>query len=133
MRLARIGSDEAVGYFNVDSDGTFTAELAELLQAAPRTTVEELDRLLADDAVTLVDIRNPGEREFGVISGSLPIPLAQLRSRIDELPIDRPIVVHCAGGWRSSVAASLLRAHGIEQVSDLIGGYNEWIDHNATA
>ncbi len=133
MRLARIGSDEAVGYFNVTSDGTFTPELADLLQAAPRTTVAELGRLLADEAVTLVDIRNPGEREFGVIAGSVPIPLAQLSARIGELPVEKPIVVHCAGGWRSSVAASLLRARGVDRVSDLVGGYNEWIDHNTAA
>ncbi|BDU04561.1 MBL fold metallo-hydrolase [Rhodococcus pyridinivorans] len=133
LRLSRIGSDEAVGYFNVDRDGGFPAGLVDLLQAAPRTTVEELGGLLADGAVTLVDIRNPGEREFGFIPGSIPIPLAQLRSRVGELPGDRPIVVHCAGGWRSSVAASLLRVLGIERVSDLIGGYNEWIDHNSAA
>ncbi|MFE3292102.1 rhodanese-like domain-containing protein [Rhodococcus sp. NPDC059234] len=133
IRLARIGSDEAVGYFNVDSDDIFTPELEDLLQVAPRTTVEELGRLLADDAVTLVDIRNPGEREFGTIPGSLPIPLAQLRSRVGDLPSDKPIVAHCAGGWRSSVAASLLRAYGIEQVSDLVGGYNEWAEQHTLA
>ncbi|APE34854.1 MBL fold metallo-hydrolase [Nocardia mangyaensis] len=133
LRLARIGSDEAVGYFNVEHDGAFPAELTHLLQAAPRTTVEQLRELLGDGAVTLVDVRNPGEREFGFIPESKPIPLAQLRSRMGELPADVPIVVHCAGGWRSSVAASLLRSSGIEQVSDLIGGYNEWVDHHAAA
>ncbi|MGS2810589.1 MBL fold metallo-hydrolase [Nocardia sp. MW-W600-9] len=131
LRLSRIGSDEAVGYLTVDRDGTFPTALADLVQAAPRTTVEELRRSLADGAVTLVDIRNPGEREFGFIPEALPIPLAHLRSRVSELPTGVPIVVHCAGGWRSSVAASLLRSLGIEQVSDLVGGYNEWADHHA--
>jgi glyoxylase-like metal-dependent hydrolase (beta-lactamase superfamily II)/rhodanese-related sulfurtransferase len=129
LRLARIGSDEAVGYFNVERDGAFPAELTHLLQAAPRTTVEQLRELLGEGVVTLVDVRNPGEREFGSIPESRSIPLAQLRSRIGELPTGVPIVVHCAGGWRSSVAASLLRSAGIDQVSDLIGGYNEWVDH----
>ena len=124
-RLARIGSDNVAGFVNVD--GIFPAELSDLVQTAPRTTVSELAQLLADDAVTLVDIRNPGEREFGTIAGAVSIPLAQLRSRIDELPTDRPVVVHCAGGWRSSVAASLLRAQGLEDVRDLAGGYNAWL------
>ncbi|MCJ0907172.1 rhodanese-like domain-containing protein [Rhodococcus sp. ARC_M6] len=124
-RLARIGSDNVIGFVN--ADGTFPAELSDLVQAAPRTTVSELAQLLAGDAVTLVDIRNPGEREFGTIAGAVSIPLAQLRSRIDELPTDRPVVVHCAGGWRSSVAASLLRAQGLPHVSDLAGGYNAWL------
>ncbi|MDX5962051.1 MBL fold metallo-hydrolase [Rhodococcus opacus] len=130
MRLARIGSDAVIGYFNTDADGTFPGGLADLVRTAPRTTVTELDGLLADGAITLIDIRNPGERDAGVIPGSVPIPLPQLRSRVGDLPDGKPIVVHCAGGWRSSVAASLLRAHGIEQVSDLVGGYNAWADQS---
>ena len=126
LRLARVGSDNAIGYLNVDRDSGFPGELSDLVQTAPRVTPAGLDRLLAEDAVILVDIRNPGEVEQGRIPGSVNIPLAQLRNRLDMLPSDRPIVVHCAGGWRSSVAASLLRAQGFENVSDLEGGYNAW-------
>ncbi len=133
LRLARVGSDNAVGYLSVDRDGEFPAELSDLVQRAPRVTVAELDGLLAEDAVILLDIRNPGEIDQGRIPGSVHIPLAQLRARFDLLPTDRPIVVHCAGGWRSSVAASLLRAHGFENVSDLVGGYNAWRDAHAIA
>lgn len=132
LRLARIGSDNAIGFLNVAADGAFPAQLADLVRTAPRTTVRELDRMLDANAVTLIDIRNSGERESGVIPGSISIPLAQLRSRLADVPADRPIVVHCAGGWRSSVAASLLRAHGFENVSDLAGGYNAWADAHAT-
>ncbi|MFI5509767.1 rhodanese-like domain-containing protein [Mycobacterium sp. NPDC051804] len=131
LRLARIGSDDAIGYLNVGPDGQFAAELTDLVQAAPRTTVAALDDLLDDGAVTLIDIRNIGEREGGAIPGSMHIALAQLRLRLGEVPTDKPIVVHCAGGWRSSVAASLLRAKGIEQVSDLLGGYNAWAEAHA--
>ncbi|MDI9947586.1 MBL fold metallo-hydrolase [Rhodococcus sp. IEGM 1305] len=133
MRLARIGSDNVIGYLGTDTDGILPTALADLVQTAPRTTVTELDRLRADDAITLVDIRNPAERDFGVIPGAIPVPLAQLRSRAQELPTGKPIVVHCAGGWRSSVAASLLRARGIERVSDLVGGYNAWAAQQVTA
>ncbi|BBY81246.1 MBL fold metallo-hydrolase [Mycolicibacterium pulveris] len=126
LRLARIGSDNTVGYLNVGRDGHFPAELADLVQSAPRTTAAELDDLLARDAVTLIDIRNAGERASGAIPGSVHIPLAQLRVRMGDVPNGKPIVVHCAGGWRSSVAASLLRANGFQQVTDLLGGYDEW-------
>lgn len=128
LRMSRIGSDEAVGYLGVDRDGVFPAELRDLVQVAHRTTVEELRGLLADGQVTLVDVRNPGEREFGAIPAAMSIPLAQLRSRAGELPADSPIVVHCAGGWRSSVAASLLRSLGVAPVSDLVGGYDAWAE-----
>jgi hydroxyacylglutathione hydrolase len=133
MRLARIGSDNTVGYLNVGSDGRFPDELAALVRQARRTTVDELDALLAEDAVTLIDIRNPGEREAGSIPGSLAVPLAQLHTRLEQVPIGKPIVVHCAGGWRSSVAASLLRSQGFDDVTDLLGGYNAWVDTHVAA
>jgi hydroxyacylglutathione hydrolase len=131
LRLARVGSDGVVGYLTVDRDGVFPAELADLVQQAPRVTVDEMRESL--EKVTLIDVRNTGERELGAIPGSHHIPLAQLRIHLDEVPTGRPIVMHCAGGWRSSVAASLLRANGFTDVSDLDGGYSAWAQSNAMA
>ncbi|MDH6247605.1 MBL fold metallo-hydrolase [Mycobacterium sp. OTB74] len=128
LRLARIGSDNAVGYLHVDRDGQFPTQLTDLVVEASRLRVADVDRMLAEDAVTLIDIRNPGERESGAIPGSIGIPLAQLRSRLTDVPTDKPIVLHCAGGWRSSVAASLLRAEGFADAADLEGGYNTWAE-----
>ncbi|MDH6193589.1 hydroxyacylglutathione hydrolase [Mycobacterium frederiksbergense] len=133
LRLARIGSDNAIGYLNVDRDGSFPAELSDLVVTAPRVGIAELDRMLDAQHVTLIDIRNPGERESGAIPGSLAIPLAQLRTRFDDIPTDKPIVLHCAGGWRSSVAASLLRAEGFTGAADLVGGYNAWAEAQVPA
>ena len=133
MRLARIGSDNVIGYLTVGAEGNLPAELADLVQPAPRVSVVELDGLLAENAVTVIDIRNPGERESGSIPGAVHIPLAQLRTQLAKVPSDKPIVVHCAGGWRSSVAASLMRADGFGHVSDLIGGYNAWAQAHAAA
>jgi hydroxyacylglutathione hydrolase len=131
LRLARVGSDNVTGYLTVDRDGVFPAGLSDLVRTAPRVTVAELDRLLAEDAVILIDIRNPGEVDQGSIPGAVHIPLAQLRARLELVPTDRSIVVHCAGGWRSSVGASLMRANGFEHVSDLVGGYNAWAQTHA--
>lgn len=133
LRLSRIGSDNTIGYLNVGSGDALPAELSDLAQHAPRVTVEQLNRSLEGDAVTLIDIRNPGESELGVIPGATHIPLAELRARLGEVPADRPIVVYCGGGWRSSVAASLLRAQGFAAVSDLLGGYQTWVEAHATA
>jgi glyoxylase-like metal-dependent hydrolase (beta-lactamase superfamily II)/rhodanese-related sulfurtransferase len=133
MRLSRIGSDNTIGYLNVDHNGAFPAELSDLVRTAPRISVAELDRLLAADKVTLIDIRYPAELESGTIPGAIHIPLAQLRARLVEVPTDKPIVVQCAGGWRSSVAASLLRTQGFANVSDLAGGYNQWAAVHAVA
>jgi hydroxyacylglutathione hydrolase len=76
--------------------------------------------------VQLVDVRNPGEQEGGVIPGARRIPLAALLGRIDELDPGTTTVVYCAGGYRSAIAASALSAHGFTLVADILGGYDAW-------
>lgn len=131
VRLARIGFDTVVGYL----DGCVGAltDRPDLLQVASRLTVAQLEDRMNTAPVQLIDIRNGGEVALGTIPGSESIPLAQLRSRIGEIDLDRPTVVYCAGGYRSSIAASLLRSLGATDVSDLLGGYGAWAatDHAA--
>jgi hydroxyacylglutathione hydrolase len=131
LRLARIGADNVVGFLSVDRGAAFRPQLRDLVQPGPRITAAELNGLLSLDAVTLIDVRNPGEHEIGTIAGAIPIPLAQLHARLGEVPAGKPIVVHCRSGWRSSVAASFLRGKGFQNVSDLAGGYNNWIQSGA--
>jgi rhodanese-related sulfurtransferase len=68
-----------------------------------------------------------------MIDGAVNVPLAALRRRVGELDLDRPIVVHCAGGYRSSIGASWLRSAGAADVSDLLGGYSAWSDRTPAA
>ena len=79
------------------------------------------------EGLQIVDIRNPGEQEDGVIAGATRIPLARLLDRMGELDSGIPTVVYCAGGYRSSVGASLLRSHGFRSVADLQGGFSAWV------
>ncbi|GHB80116.1 MBL fold hydrolase [Streptomyces umbrinus] len=131
-RLARIGFDKVGGHLR-EPEGAFPT-LADEMEQASRLTADELRRLLDREEPPLVlDVRNTAEREEGFIEGSLHIPLAELSRRIDEIPADRPLVVHCAGGHRSSIAASLLRHQGRTDVSDLIGGYGAWLALPASA
>ncbi|MDC2960203.1 MBL fold metallo-hydrolase [Streptomyces gilvifuscus] len=125
-RLARIGFDKVGGYLR-EPEGAFPA-LAEEMTQASRLTADELRSALAGAEPPLVlDVRNTAEREEGFIEGSLHIPLAELARRVEEIPTGRPLVVHCAGGHRSSIAASLLRHEGRTDVSDLLGGYGAWL------
>ncbi|MBM7716848.1 rhodanese-related sulfurtransferase [Bacillus thermophilus] len=73
-----------------------------------------------------LDVRNVKEWEQGHISGALHIPLGQLPKRLNEIPEEEPIVVYCASGFRSAIAASILQAQGIKDVVNLSGGYNKW-------
>jgi glyoxylase-like metal-dependent hydrolase (beta-lactamase superfamily II)/rhodanese-related sulfurtransferase len=129
VRLARIGFDRVAGYLREPEAAFLTAFLTvpQRLERASRLTVPELDEALrAPVPPVVVDVRNIGELVSGSIPGAVNIPLAQLPRRMDEIPADRPVVVHCAGGYRSSVAASLLRTAGRSDVSDLLGGFDAW-------
>lgn len=130
-RLARIGFDRVAGWLR-DPEAAM-ASVPELMEPSSRVTVEQLRQALAgDNPPVVLDVRNTGEREEGHLPGSAHIPLAELPRRLAEVPTDRPVVVHCAGGHRSSIAASLLRNRGLSDVSDLLGGYGAWLAANET-
>ncbi|MFE9096995.1 rhodanese-like domain-containing protein [Streptomyces sp. NPDC007264] len=132
-RLARIGFDRVVGYLRSPEDAL--AAVADEVVPASRLTAAQLrDALAGEQPPTVVDVRNCGERDAnGYIEGALHISLGELPRRLDEIPTDRPLVLHCAGGHRSSIAASLLRHRGFEDVSDVLGGYGAWALLNVPA
>ena len=76
--------------------------------------------------LVVIDVRSPGEVEQGVIPGALTISLPELLGALADLDPHRPTVVYCASGYRSAIAASLLRAHGFDDVSDVTGGWSAW-------
>ncbi|MDQ3906534.1 MAG: rhodanese-like domain-containing protein [Actinomycetota bacterium] len=125
VRLARIGFDQVAGYLpTVES---VLAQYPQYASTAARLPVTELATWLAEEPrLQLVDVRNPGEVATGVLPAARHIPLAALIERIGELDPVAPTVVYCASGYRSSIAASALRAGGIAVVADLLGGFNAW-------
>ena len=126
-RLARIGFDRVVGF--LEHPLAVMASNPDRVQRASRMTALEFeDRKAEIEGLQLVDIRNPGEFALGTISGSAAIPVGQLPSRLDELDPKAPTVVFCAGGYRSSVGASVLRQAGFDDVSDILGGYGAWME-----
>jgi rhodanese-related sulfurtransferase len=125
VRLARIGFDRVVGA--VGDVERVLAEHPELAVPALRISAGDFAGWDSTDGpVQLVDVRNPGEHEGGVLPGARRIPLAALLGRIDELDPAVTTVVYCAGGYRSAIAASALSAHGFALVADLLGGYDAW-------
>jgi hydroxyacylglutathione hydrolase len=112
--LALIGIDRITGYF-LPVAGRETIEQISVADLAPRVS-----------AVTVLDVRGASEWTQGHIPGALHVPLGYLTDRIAEIPSDRPIVVHCQSGSRSSIAASLLKRTGLDHVSNLTGGITAW-------
>ncbi len=132
VRLARIGFDQVVGEL-ADPHREFVAN-PESVEQSSRLTAAQLDSLRSEIAdLVVVDVRNPGEVESGSIPGSVSIPVARLPERLNELEVNAPTVVYCAGGYRSSMAASLLRANGFQDVSDLLGGFSAWSTWKSSA
>jgi glyoxylase-like metal-dependent hydrolase (beta-lactamase superfamily II)/rhodanese-related sulfurtransferase len=129
-RLARVGFDRVIGQLD-DLASVFTRQL-DLVETALRFTAGQLAELLSlEPRLQLVDVRNPGETAVGVIPGAREIPLPALADSIESLDHTAPVVVYCASGYRSLVAASVLRAAGFYDVADLLGGYGAWQESGA--
>ncbi len=124
-RLGRIGFDRVIGFLKDPYAVMFDNQRD--VEVASRLTTNALGERIADvPELQLVDVRTPGEAAGGMIANAVNIPVGQLPDRIGELDPRRPTVVYCAGGYRSSMAASLLRKNGFDDVSDLLGGFNAW-------
>lgn len=123
--LALIALDDVRGYLPLEAIDRYRSEGGRL-DTLPTVTAEELAARLESDAVAVVDVRNPGEYEAGHIPGVPNLPLGRLEARAAEVPADRPVVLHCQGGTRAVIAASLLAAQGHERLMSLVGGYGAW-------
>jgi len=124
VRLGRIGFDHVKGY--LESGMEALAEKPDLVWPTERVSAPILAEELASSDAFLLDVRNPREWATKHIPGSLNVPLNHLQERIGEVPRDRRVVVHCAGGYRSSIAASILHQWGITNLIEMAGGLAAW-------
>jgi len=103
----------------------------DLLEETPRLTARALaERLASKEPLLVVDVRTDAERAAGFIAGSVHAPLSKWPGGAPDLPEGRPVAVYCAGGYRSSIAASRLRAAGRKDVADLVGGFAAWLEED---
>lgn len=124
LRMARVGIDAVEG--TVDELEVLTAT-PELLASGSRLTARDAAERIRDvPTLQVVDVRGPGEFAAGSLPRSVNMPLPRLLVRLPELDPTRPVLVSCAGGYRSIAAASMMRAHGFSDVSDLLGGWTAW-------
>lgn len=125
VRLGRIGFDNIVGYLH---EGMRSLESrSDLTVATERLSAPLAAKILSSsEPPRLLDVRTPRERCQKYINGSLNIPLNHLSERVRELSDGRPLLVYCAGGYRSSIATSLLQQRGFTRVSEIAGGIAAW-------
>jgi hydroxyacylglutathione hydrolase len=126
MRLARVGIENVRAYLKDGISGWIAGGYE--LDYIPQISVQEFAELLQADngRVAILDVRERGEVEAGAIADSTWIPLGQLQNRTAELDRDKQLVVHCKGGYRSSIATSILRRAGFRDIANLTGGFDAW-------
>jgi len=126
MRLARVGLENLAGYL----DGGIAAwDRAGLpLASLPQIAVDELRAQLRERAaLQVVDVRRPAEWASGHVPGAVHVPLDRLEREATRLDPTRPTAVICAGGYRSSAAASLLEQRGFRDLRNVVGGTSAWV------
>lgn len=124
--LAMIGLDRVAGYVTADVFSQFTAT-GGVLRSMPQRSVTDVAEALRRGELQVVDVRGATEYAAGHLPGVPNIPLGYLTDHLSALPRTTPLVLHCQGGGRSAIAASVLRAHGFTNVINMIGGYSAWV------
>lgn len=124
-RLGRIGFDHIAGYLK---DGLASLKSRpDLTATTERVSAQFATEMLSSrESPLAIDVRTAGEREQKHLAGSVHLPLNHLQEEMEKLPKNRPLLVYCAGGYRSSIAASLLQGGGFNHVSEIAGGIAAW-------
>ena len=120
-RLARVGYDHVLGYLSGGFE-TWTNSGKDV-DCVKRITAEQLENEITWKEDTIVDVRKPGEFEAEHLENALTLPLDFINNNFSEYPKNKSLVLHCAGGYRSMIAASILKSRGCHDLVDVIGGY----------
>ena len=128
VRLARVGIENVKGY--LEGGVTSWRDAGLQVEVLPQVSVAELNERLADNDMQIVDVRRPAEYENGHVPHAQNAPLASLDKSLDPLKLekDKLTAVICAGGYRSSAAASLLQQQGFSNLLNVTGGTGAWIN-----
>jgi|TARA_B110000914_G_scaffold226170_1_gene249567 hydroxyacylglutathione hydrolase len=119
IRLSRVGFDNCIGYL----DGGFDTwkNSNNQIDSIDSVSAEELKKVIG--SISLIDVRKTGERNNGYLNKSINIPLDDFKNNITEIDKKDKHFIHCAGGYRSMIAASLLKRNGFKSIVDVSGGF----------
>ena len=127
-RLARVGYENVIGYISSLEDWKNQGKpIDSILSIDAKDLTKHLDQ-----DIIMLDVRKPGELQLGVVKNSINIPLDKLQNNIDKLKKNHEIIIYCAGGYRSMIASSILKAKGYNNVKNIYGGFSE-ISKNANS
>ena len=124
VRLARIGIEDVAGYLEGGVEGWRQAGLP--VEQLTQVGIQELRSRLDNGGIDVLDVRRESEFERGHIDGADWHPLDRFKAVLPDIRKDAPVAVHCAGGYRSVIACSLLQRAGYHNVLDVAGGFDAW-------
>ena len=122
IRLSRVGYDHTIGYLN----GGFAAWLdaGKEYDQVGRLTAEEVAKMYAEEPI-IIDVRKKSEFDSEHLVNAINIPLNEMNKHFSSFPTEKDFVVHCAGGYRSMIAASILKSRGYHNFKDVVGGMTD--------
>lgn len=126
IRLSRVGYDNVLGY--LDGGIETWKEAGKELDTVDRVDAQSLEKMIAAEKPLIIDVRRKSEFDSEHIVGAENIPVSEMNEHLAEFPKDRKFVLHCAGGYRSMMAASILKQRGWTNVMDVPGGFNEIVN-----
>ena len=123
IRLSRVGYDHAIGYL----EGGFEAwkNASKEIDTIHRINAEQLEKHYSKEKLNIFDVRKVNEFNSEHLVDAINIPLNVLVDNLSEFPKDKPFILHCAGGYRSMIAASILKQKGFDNFVDVIGGFSD--------
>lgn len=127
IRLARVGYDKTIGYLEGGFNAWKTAKKE--IDTVTRISAEAFESEYAKDPI-IIDVRKQSEFDSEHVANAINIPLNQMNQKFAEFPTEKPFILHCAGGYRSMIAASILKSRGIENFVDVIGGMSDILKTN---
>lgn len=128
IRLSRVGYDNVLGYLEGGIESWETA--GKDMESIDRVDATSLEKMIAEEKPLIIDVRRKSEFDSEHIVGAENIPVSEMNERLAEFPKDKKFVLHCAGGYRSMMAASILKQRGWTNLMDVPGGFNEIVNTN---
>ena len=121
IRLSRVGYDQTIGFLQGGFENW--AHLGKETDSIQRIDAQQLETIMTSKQL-IIDVRKKSEFDSEHVVGAVNIPLNQLAQKIAEFPKTEPFILHCAGGYRSMIAASMLKARGFHHFTDVRGGFS---------
>lgn len=123
IALHSIGIDQVLGYADADA----VVGQVDSLDKYDNVTIEEAKEMINNGEANVLDVRNKTEYDEGHIENANHIMVGTLKNRLEEVDASKTVIVYCQGGARSAIAASLLKAKGIDNIVNMPGGYSKWL------